>query len=173
MEAERLYELLDGKLSLKDCEKLSPYCDEGYYCYPRKGILLEGRYNNVTGEANVEYMKKQEYANGLIFKKITSNWKVLLDINNMDSSYIDSLVEDIDYMLHLYPYLDDDIFFRIVDELKDEAINDFLARNFDDVSEEIIKLAYEYVKLNGHLEFNYYWFSEEEALLYIKERLSA
>ena len=173
MEAERLYELLDGKLSLKDCEKLSPYCDEGYYCYPRKGILLEGRYNNVIGEANVEYMKKQEYANGLVFKQITSDWKVLLDINNMDSSYIDSLVEDIDYMLHLYPYLDDDIFFRIVDELKDEAINDFLARNFDDVSEEIIKLAYEYVKLNGHLEFNYYWFSEEEALLYIKERLLA
>ena len=173
MEAERLYELLDGKLSLKDCEKLSPYCDEGYYGYPRKGILLEGRYNNVIGEANVEYMNKQEYANGLVFKKITSDWKVLLDINNMDSSYIDSLVEDIDYMLHLYPYLDDDIFFRIVDELKDEAINDFLTRNFDDVSEEIIKLAYEYVKLNGHLEFNYYWFSEEEALLYIKERLLA
>lgn len=173
MEAKKLYELSGGKLSLKDCEKLSLYCDESYYCWPQKGILLEGKYDNVIGDANVEYMKKQNYANGLVFKKIFSDWKVLLDINNMDPSYIDSLIEDIDYMLNRYPYLDDDIFFRIVDELEEEAINDFLSRNFDDVSEEIERLARDYVKLNGHLEFNYYCFSEDEALLYIKERLSA
>ena len=115
MEAKKLYELSGGKLSLKDCEKLSPYCDECYYCWPQKGILLEGKYDDVIGDANVEYMKKQNYANGLVFKKIFSDWKVLLDVNNMDPSYIDSLVEDIDYMLNRYPYLDDDIFFRIVD----------------------------------------------------------
>ena len=44
MNAKRLYELLDGKLPLKDCVKLSPYCEESYYGWPIKGVILDGQY---------------------------------------------------------------------------------------------------------------------------------
>ena len=44
MEAKRLYELLDGKMPLKECGKLSPYCEESYYGGAGKGIIRYGQY---------------------------------------------------------------------------------------------------------------------------------
>ena len=171
MNAKRLYELLDGKLSLKDCEKLSPYCNEPYYGWPIKGIILDGQYVDIIGDANVEYMKKQDYSDMLIFREVYAGWNVLLDKSKVNPSYIDSLIDDIYKMVEIDPILDDDIYYRMKDELREEAINDFLTRNFDNVSEEIENLTYEYVAENGFIELNYFYFSENEALSYIEKNL--
>ena len=58
-------------------------------------------------------------------------------------------------------------------ELREEAIIDFLNRKFDEPSDEIEDLAREFITSNGYVESDYFYFSEEEALLYIKERFSA
>ena len=171
MKTERLYELLDRKLSLKVCEKLSPYCNEPYYGWPIKDIILDGQYVDIIGDANVEYMKKQDYSDMLIFREVYTGWNVLLDKSKVNPSYIDSLIDDIYKMVEIDPILDDDIYYRMEDELREEAINDFLTRNFDNVSEEIENLTYEYVAENGFIELNYFYFSEDDALLYIENHL--
>ena len=171
MKTERLYELLDRKLSLKVCEKLSPYCNEPYYGWTIKDIILDCQYVDIIGDANVEYMQKQDYSDMLIFREVYAGWNVLLDKSKVNPSYIDSLIDDIYKMVEIDPILDDDIYYRMEDELREEAINDFLTRNFDNVSEEIENLTYEYVAENGFIELNYFYFSENEALSYIEKNL--
>lgn len=173
MKTERLYELLDGKLSLKDCEKLSPYCEESYYGWPINGVILDGQYADLIGDANIEYMKKQDYSCMLSFKPVYGGWNVIINTDNLNLSYIDNLVDDIHYMLERYPILDDEIYYRMENELREEAIIDFLNRKFDEPSDEIEDLTREFITSNGYVESDYFYFSEEEAFLYIKERLSA
>ena len=171
MEAKRLYELLDGKMPLKDCGKLSPYCEESYYGWPVKGIILDGQYADLIGDANVEYMKKQDYSCMLSFKPVYSGWNVIINTDNLNPSYIDSLVEDIHYMLECYPILNDEIYYRMENELREEAITDFLNRKFDKPSDEIEELAREFAISNGYIELDYFYFSEDDALLYIENHL--
>ena len=171
MNAKRLYELLDGKLSLKDCEKLSPYCNEPYYGWPIKGIILDGQYVDIIGDANVEYMKKQDYSDMLIFREVYAGWNVLLDKSKVNPSYIDSLIDDIYKMVEIDPILDDDIYYRMEDELREEAIIDFLNRKYDETTDEIEDLAREFITSNGYVESDYFYFSEDDALLYIENHL--
>ena len=171
MNAKRLYELLDGKLSLKDCEKLSPYCNEPYYGWPIKGIILDGQYADLIGNANVEYMKKQDYSDMLIFREVYAGWNVRLNESKVNPSYIDSLVDDIYKMVEVYPILDDDIYYRMEDELREEAVIDFLNRKYNETTDEIEELAREFAISEGYVELDYFYFSEEEALIYIENHL--
>ena len=171
MNAKRLYELLDEKLSLKDCVKLSPYCEESYYGWPIKGIILDGQYADLIGDANIEYMKNQDYSDMLIFREVYAGWNVLLDKSKVNPSYIDSLIDDIYKMVEIDPILDDDIYYRMEDELREEAIIDFLNRKYDETTDEIEDLAREFITSNGYVESDYFYFSEDDALLYIENHL--
>ena len=171
MNAKRLYELLDGKLSLKDCVKLSPYCEGSYYGWPIKGISLDGQYADLIGDANIEYMKNQDYSCMLLFRPVYRGWNVTINTDNLNPSYIDSLVEDIHYMLERYSILDDEIYYRMEDELREEAIIDFLNRKYDETTDEIEDLAREFITSNGYVESDYFYFSEDDALLYIENHL--
>lgn len=171
MNAKRLYELLDRKLSIKDCVKLSPYCEESYYGWPIKGIILDGQYADLIGDANIEYMKNQDYSCMLLFRPVYRGWNVTINTDNLNPSYIDNLVNDIYYMLEICPFLDDDIYYRMEDEKREEAIMDFLNRKFDKPSDEIKELAREFAISNGYIELDYFYFSEDDALLYIENHL--
>ena len=105
MNTKRLYELLDGKLSLKDCGKLSPYCEESYYGWPIKGIILDGQYADLIGDANIEYMKNQDYSCMLSFRPVYEGWNVTINTDNLNPSYIYNLIDDIYYMLETCPFL--------------------------------------------------------------------
>ena len=109
----------------------------------------------------------------LSFRPVYGGWNVTINTDNLNPSYIDSLIEDIHYMLECCPFLDDDIYYRMEDELREEAIIDFLNRKYDETTDEIEDLAREFITSNGYVESDYFYFSEEEAFLYIKERLSA
>ena len=171
MKTERLYELLDRKLSLKVCEKLSPYCEESYYGWHIKGVILDGQYSGLIGDANIEYMKNQDYSCMLSFRPVYGGWDVTINTDNLNPSYIDNLVDDIHYMLERYPILDDEIYYRMENELREEAIIDFLNRKFDEPSDEIEELAREFAISNGYIELDYFYFSEDDALLYIENHL--
>ena len=171
MEAKRLYELLDGKMPLKDCGKLSPYCKESYYGWPVNGIILDGQYADLIGDANIEYMKNQDYSCMLSFRPVYGGWNVIINTDNLNPSYIDNLVDDIHYMLERYPILDDEIYYRMEDELREWAIIDFLNRKYDETTDEIEDLAREFAISNGYIELDYFYFSEDDALLYIENHL--
>ena len=129
MEAKRLYELLDGKMPLKECGKLSPYCEESYYGWPVKGIILDGQYADLIGDANIEYMKNQDYSCMLLFRPVYRGWNVTINTDNLNPSYIDNLVNDIYYMLEICPFLDDDIYYRMEDEKEKKLLWIFLTEN--------------------------------------------
>ena len=48
---------------------------------------------------------------------------------------------------------------------------DFLNRKFDKPSDEIEELAREFAISNGYIELDYFYFSEDDALLYIENHL--
>ena len=171
MDQNLLYEKLNGKLSLKDCKELSPYCEVDKW-----DDIHINNYNigycfcDLIGTSNIEYMEKQDYSKMLYIHGCMGGFDVILKKNLVCKNLVKSLIEDLE-SLSRYPFLDEDDYYKKEDELREEAINDFLTRNFDNVSEEIENLTYEYVAENGFIELNYFYFSENEALSYIEKNL--
>ena len=48
---------------------------------------------------------------------------------------------------------------------------DFLSRNYNEPSDEIENLVREFAIANGFIELDYFYFSDEDALLYIENHL--
>ena len=168
MDQNLLYEKLNGKLSLKDCKELSPYCEVDKW-----DDIHINNYNigycfcDLIGTSNIEYMEKQDYSKMLYIHGCMGGFDVILKKNLVCKNLVKSLIEDLE-SLSRYPFLDEDDYYRKEDELREEAIEDFINIYFNDgITENKINLINEYVMRYGSVENFSFYFDEKNCLEYV------